>query len=473
MSFLNIESFWLMLLLVPVFILRNHKELSLVSYGYIFTFILLVIAIARPVIEQEPVKREQVLSDVLIAVDLSYSMRADDIKPNRLTKASESLKEFVKANKEFRYGVIGFTTNAIVLSPLTQDSELLTHLYESLDENLIMTKGSSIMPALELAAKMSRSKTKSVLILSDGADEDSYEAEAKFAKENNLVVNVYMLATTYGGTLLKEDGELVKDELGDIVVSRENEAISVIADATGGVYTKSFTEIVDALDSQKNQEHKTKTMIMQNVELFYYFVTLAIIVFLITVTTLKKYVAALLLLLGVSLEASNLEYFKNATQHYKAGEYEKALENYEKVRSANPEVKSVVFYNIGNTFIRLKEFEKAKEAFLKSLTLQYSIEADENMHYIRNAHKNKQMSTGQQKTDKKSSFAKKEKSSKKQKSGGSSNMKVSAPASSGSDNAGKKTKSDPMLNLNKGNAKLSSKQYELINKRGVNEKKPW
>lgn len=473
MSFLNIEYFWLLLLLVPVFILKNYKELSLVSFGYILTFILLVIAISRPVVEQEPVKREQILSDVLIAIDLSYSMRADDIKPNRLTKASESLKELVKANKEFRYGVIGFTTNAIVLSPLTQDSELLKHLYDSLDENLIMTKGSSIMPALELAAKMSRSKTKSVVILSDGADEDSYEAEAKFAKENNLIVNVYMLATSYGGTLLKENGELVKDELGDIVVSRENEAISVVADATDGVYTKSFSDIVDALDSQKNKEHKTKTMIMQNIELFYYVVALAIIVFLITVTTLKKYVAALLLLLGVSLEASNLEYFNSATQYYKAGEYEKALESYEKVKSANPEVKSVVFYNIGNTFIRLKEFDKAKEAFLKSLTLQYSIEADENMHYIQDAHKNKQMSTGQQKTDKKSSFAKKEKSSKKQKSGGSSNMKVSAPTSSGSDNTGKKTKSDPMLNLNKGNAKLSSKQYELINKRGVNEKKPW
>ncbi|MFT5661193.1 MAG: Ca-activated chloride channel family protein, partial [Sulfurimonas sp.] len=109
----------------------------------------------------------------------------------------------------------------------------------------------------------------------------------------------------------------------------------------------------------------------------------------------------------------------------------------------------------------------------KSLTLSYSLEADENMRYIQNAEEQMHMSTGQEKAKKKSAVAKKTKNSKKQKKGGSSNMKVSAPASSGGEDIGKKTKSDPMLNLNKGSAKLSSKQYELINKRGVNEKKPW
>ena len=52
-------------------------------------------------------------------------------------------------------------------------------------------------------------------------------------------------------------------------------------------------------------------------------------------------------------------------------------------------------------------------------------------------------------------------------------MKVSAAASSGADDGGKKSKSESKLDLNSGKAKLSSKQYELINKRGVNEKKPW
>ena len=474
MSLLFPEYFWLLLLLVPVFILKNYKEIGVVTFGYMLTFVLLVVALSRPILEQEPVKTEQMLSDVIIAVDLSYSMSATDIEPSRLGRAKEILKELVKSDSNTRYGVIGFTTNAIVLSPLTEDSELLLHLYDGLNENLVMTKGSSIMPALELASKMSKSKNPSVVILSDGADEFSYEAEARLAKDRGMVVNTIMLATTLGGTLESDNGELLKDEVGDIVVSRANDSIEIISEYTDGVYTQDFDTLLDALESQKNKEYKTQTTVVQNMEFFYYAVVLAIIVFLMSVTTLKRYIIALLLFFGISLHAqSNSEYFQQATRDYKSGEYEKALDGYEMVKSSNVEFKSVVFYNIGNSYIRLKEFKKARVAFMKSLTLLYSLEADENMRYIANAEEQMQMNTGQEKTNKKSAIAKKVENSKKQKEGGSSNMKVSAPASSGNAEMGKKATSDPMLNLNKGNAKLSSKQYELINRRGVNEKKPW
>ena len=473
MSLLYPEYFWLLVLLIPVFILKNYKEISVVPFGYIITFILIVVALSRPVLEQEPIKSEQILSDVIIAVDLSYSMSATDIKPSRLGRAKEVLKELLKSDTHTRYAVIGFTTNAIVLSPLTEDSELLLHLYEGLNENLVMTKGSSIMPALELASKMSKSKTPSLVILSDGADEFSYEAEAEAARKRGLIVNTLMLATTFGSTLEDKNGELVKDEIGDIVVTRENDAIEVISNATGGVYTQNFDRLLDALDSQKNKEFKTQTTVVQNMEFFYYVVVLAILVFLVSVTTLKRYLISFLLLFGISLHAGNAEDFHQATDAYKSGEYEKALHSFMKVKSSDEETKSVIYYNIGNSYVRLKEFKKARDAYLKSLTLHYSLEADENMRYIADAEEQMQMNTAQKQTKKNSAIAKETKHTKKPKDGGSSNMKVSAPASSGGDDVGKKTKSEAMLNLNKGSAKLSSKQYELINKRGVNEKKPW
>ena len=474
MSLLYPEYFWLLLLIIPVFIFKNYREIGIIAFGYILTFIIITIALSRPVIEQEPVKSEQMLSDVIIAVDLSYSMSAKDIEPSRLGRAKEILKELVKSNPNTRYAVIGFTTNAIVLSPLTEDSELLLHLYDGLNENLVMTKGSSVMPALELASKMSKSKSPSVVLLSDGADEFSYEAEARFAKERGLVVNTFMLATTLGDTLEAKNGELLKDEIGDIVVSRANESIKIISEYTDGVYTQDFDTLLEAIDSQKNKEYKTQTTVMQNMEFFYYIVAVAIVVFLITVTTLKKYMLMFLLFFGISLDASsNAEVFFQASKDYRDGAYEKALDGFESVKSSDAILKSVVYYNIGNSYIRLKEFKKAKQAFLKSLTLKYSLEADENMRYIADAEEQMHMNTGQEKTNKKSAIAKKTKNSKKQKDGGSSNMKVSAPASSGSEDMGKKTSSDPMLSLNKGNAKLSSKQYELINKRQANEKKPW
>ncbi len=474
MSLLNPEYFWLLMLLLPLFIKKNFKEIGLVSYGYAITFVLIVMALSRPIMHQEPIESEQILSDVIVAVDLSHSMSAMDIKPTRLEHAKEILKQLVVSDTNTRYAVIGFTTNAVVLSPLTEDSELLIHLYDALDKNLIITKGSSVMSALELCAKMSQSKNPSLVILSDGADEFSYESEAIFAKERGIIVNILMLATKMGGTLQTQNGDLLQDETGDILITRENDEIKTIADATGGVYTKNLSDLRDALDSQRNTEYKTQTTIVQNREFFYYLIFLAIVIFLVTVTSLKKFIVSILLFFGISLHATtNSEYIKNASEYYKAGEYEKALHSYESVQSSEEEFKSIVFYNIGNSFVRLKEFKKAREAYLKSLTLFYSLEADENMRYIQNAEEQQQMSTGQQKAEKKSSIAKKRKNSKDKKSAGSSNMKVSAPASNGKADMGEKTKSESMLNLNKGNAKLSSKQYELINKRGVNEKKPW
>ena len=484
MSFIYAQAFWMLLLLVPVFMKKNFRSLGLTSIGYIVTFVLITLAISRPVIEQEPIKNKQVLNDVVIAVDLSYSMQATDIKPTRLEKAKEILKELVQIESKTRFGVLGFTTNSIILSPLTADSELLLHLFSSLNEKLVMTKGSDVMPALKLARRMSDSKRLSVVILSDGADEFDYDSEALFAKENSMRVNVFMLGTKMGGTLTLANGELLKDEIGDIVVSRENSSIKLISDSTGGIYTNSLDELLNALDDQRQKDKESEVVVMKNLELFYYFVFLALITFLVSVTNLKRFVLAFFLLFGVNLSADIKEYineildenrlhFNKATSYYKAGAYEKALDNYKKVKSSDEEFKSVVYYNMANSLVRLQEFKKARENYLKSLTLLYTKEADENLDFIKNVGAKKEMSTGQQKAAKKSSLAQKRKNSKKQKEGGSSNMKVSASASDGADDSKKKNTSDVQINLNSAKAKLSSKQYELINKRVVNENKPW
>lgn len=482
MSFLAPEYSWLFLFLVAMFFKNDFRRLRFTSYAYIVTFIFIVIALSRPVIEQEPVKSQELLNDVVIAVDLSYSMQATDVEPSRLEFAKQRLQELVKSESSSRFGVLGFTTNAIILSPLTQDSQLLLHLFGALDEELVMTKGSSIMPLLKLARKMSSSPTLSLVILSDGADAVEYTQEALYAKENNIVVNVLMLATKEGSTLRLPNGELLKDELDDIVVSRENSNIKEIVESTGGVYSKSLSDIVSGLESQKDARYKSNVTIVQNIELFYYFVFLALVSFIVSTTTLKRHFLALLLIFGVSLEADVLQFMKDENRVvfekgvtlYKLGEYEKALVAFRSVKSDKEKVKAVVFYNEANTLVRLQEFIKARLSFRKSLALSYTKEADENLQNILNATEKKEMSTGQQKSKKKSDLAKERENSqtKEKKSAGSSNMKVSAKAGSGKSEA-KKSKQESQLSLNSTKAKLSSKQYELINKRQVNEKKPW
>jgi len=378
MNFLNPEYFWLLLFLIAAFMKKDFRSLRLTAYGYIVTFIFIVLALTRPVIEREPTSTQELLNDVVVAVDLSYSMQARDILPSRLGFAKESLKTLVKSEKQSRFGVLGFTTNAIILSPLTQDSELLLHLFSGLDEKLIMTKGSSVLPALHLARKMSKSPKLSVVLFTDGADELNYSDEAAFAKENNMVVNVLMIATQRGGTLKLANGELLKDEMEDIVVSRENDAIEAICNDTDGIYTHDLDTIISNLHSQRDNEYKSDVVVVQNLELFYYLVFLALVSFLVSVTTLKRYMLAFLLLFSISLEADVLEFMKNENKlafdrgvsFYEEGEYEKALASFSLVKSNIPEIKSVVYFNRANTLVRLKEFPAAQENYRKSLALQ-------------------------------------------------------------------------------------------------------
>lgn len=481
MSFLNPEYFWLFLFIIAIFIKNDFKKIGFTSYAYMISFVFIILALSRPVIEQAPIETQEVLGDVIIGVDLSYSMKATDIAPTRLGFAKEVLTNLVRSKTQNRFGVLGFTTNAIILSPLTEDSELLLHLFNAIDEKLIITKGSAVMPALRLARKMSNSKDVSVILLTDGADEFEYVEEALYAKENNLIVNVLMLATNIGATLEDEKGDFLTDELGDIVVSRKNSAISLICSKSGGVYSRDMDEILSALDSQSNAEYKSNVVVVQNIELFYHFVLLAIGMFLVGVTTLKKYFIALFLFFGITLNANVLDIVKDenrvlyekAVLLYKEGEYEKSLEMFKSVKSHKPSVKANVYYNCGNALVRMQKFAKAREYFTKSLTLVYSKEADENMQYIKGVTERKEMSTGQQKAERKKDLAKKRENSKKSESGGSSNMKVSTSASGGEKNKGKKSRQASRIDLNSGKAKLSSKQYELINVRRVDEKRPW
>ena len=481
MSFVSPEYFWLLLFLLAAFIKRDIFPLHLTTLGYILTFVLIVIALTRPVIQQEPIETEELLSDVILGVDLSYSMQARDIAPSRLEHAKAMLKEIVEGEHKSRFGVLAFTTNAIVLSPLTSDSKLLLHLFSGLDESLVMTRGSSIMPALRLAAKMSHAKKITLVLLTDGADERNYSSEAAFAKEHNIVVNTLMIATKAGGTLRLENGELLEDELGDIVISRENSAISALSESTGGVYTTELSEILAAIDAQRDDLQKSEVTLVQNRELFYFFVFGALVTFLIATTRLKRSVLAFLLLFGVSLDADLLDSirdknflaFERGVELYRLGEYEKALGAFGEVKSQNAEVKSLLFYNMANSLIRLKEFAKAREALKKSLILSYSKEAAENLLFIKDVEEQEEMSTGQQKSPNKSELAKERENSQKSKEGGGSNMKASAASGSGSQNKGKKTQSGAEINLGNTKAKLSSKQYELINKRQVDEKKPY
>ena len=235
-------------------------------------FILAVAALCRPVLPREPVEIARRGSDVIFAVDLSRSMQATDIAPSRLEVAKALLASTVRADENNRFGVIAFTTNPIILSPLTRDDELLLHLFSGLDPSLVMTRGTNISEALKLAGKLSRAEHPVVVLLTDGGDELGYEQEAAQAKARGLIVDVVLLATAGGGTLKAEDGRLLRNEEGGIVVTARNGAISRLAEVTNGVVIdgNDAAALAAAVAKQGETAEKSKTKVVLYRELFYY-----------------------------------------------------------------------------------------------------------------------------------------------------------------------------------------------------------
>ncbi len=501
-------------LFVPLLVLlftggyRGFRTIRRHHFWLVLSIVFVIIALARPALQQEPIDVEEHGSDIILAVDLSYSMQAEDIKPTRLAAAKQILKELILQESKNRYGILGYTTNAIILSPLSRDRELLLHLFDGLDEELIMTKGTLLMPALKLARKMSKSEKAVVVLLTDGGDAQEYVKEADFARKNGLVVNVVMLASESGSTLRDRNGKVVKDEAGHIVVTSRNSAVESVAEASGGSVVESLAALQNVLRSQESEDFSSNTKLVQYNELFYYFAAMALLLAVLAFTSLgakvSKVMAVLLVLVGVNAQAALLDgyYFEAAkadyakenylsaarlfsniesrearynaaSSYYRAGEYEKALEGFAAIRSGDPVFKSTLFFNMGNCYIRLQEFEKAREMLTKSLSLHYSSEAEENLNYILKAEEQDHMLTGRQEGKKRAEEAKSESSSENgpKKEGGGSNQQSDADSSKGA--GGKKMQGDERLSFSGGKSRLSSRQYELINQRSVHETKPW
>lgn len=513
MSFLS--PIWLIaLVLIPAYGVasrRNGWKMGQPGIGVLVTIVMVILALSRPVIPQKPVEIEESGSDVIVAVDLSFSMRAGDIAPSRLEAAKKLLRDLVRSNRRDRFGVIGFTTSAIVLSPLTKDTELLEHLFSGLDESQIITKGTNVMSALELARKMSHAARPLVILITDGGDENTYAKEADFVRENDLSLSVVMLATSMGSTIPSAEGSTLKDDAGHIVVSSRNDAIKEIVQAgKGSLIEGADSDALEHLiESAHHDDFQGSGKGSRYQELFYYPLVAALVAFLIAFTRfgggISKQIAPLLALIGISAQASLIDFaelylakrnyqegkfersahlygtvdspqarYNRANALYKAGKYPEALSAYRSVKSDDAGLKSKLFYNMGNCYIRMQEFQKAKESLLKSLTLRYTKEADQNLRSIADVEdSNLSLNVRKEKNDR---FTQEQAppvgKQKESKQGGGSNMK-SDTASSGGGDEGKKVQSDPRLSMSQGKARLSSRQYELINQRSVHETKPW
>lgn len=296
MRFANPEYLYLLLLL-PVIILlfiysnyRRRKNIN--SYGdpqllkslipstaklrnritFWFTFFalaLIVFTLARP---QFGSKKESVTTrgvEVVVALDISNSMLADDIYPNRLEKAKRLISRIINSTGDNKVALIVFAGDAFVQLPITNDFISAKMFLESITPSLIARQGTDIGAAINLATKSftpNEKIGKAIIIITDGENhEGGAEEAALLASEKGINVYVLGVGTEKGGRIPVEGkNEYIRDKEGFVVVSKLNEEMAnKIAKAGKGTYIRvdntNNAQTIIANELEKLQQDDVKT----------------------------------------------------------------------------------------------------------------------------------------------------------------------------------------------------------------------
>ena len=271
---------------------KNHSR-----FKTIIKFLLLIItfaagsiAIANPRKLSETVNDVRKGIDVIIALDISNSMLANDLKPNRLTKAKQLIAHLIGKMPDNRIGLVLFAGNAYLQLPLTFDHGAANLFLTTAGPGLIKTQGTAIGEALDLSDKAFATSTeryKSIILISDGEthDEGSLLKVQELAAKG-IMINTIGIGSIGGAAIVDPLSKLSKkDEAGNTIITKLNEdLLRQIADTTKGKYIHlddpliASSEIVTQLsDTDKKTLPDTSLLTYQS---FYAWLVLPMLLFL-------------------------------------------------------------------------------------------------------------------------------------------------------------------------------------------------
>ena len=255
---------------------RSNFKLNLKLILECFAVLFLSIGLANPKIgtELKSVNREGV--DIVFAVDVSKSMLAEDVAPNRLLRSKRIISEIINSLSSDRVGIVAYAAQAIPQVPLTTDFASVKNFLQIIDTDMLSSQGTSIDAALNLSANFfdQNSETNRVLILlSDGEDHDDIpESLINLIIENNINLISIGVGQDSGSTIpIKINGTVdsyKKDNNGEVVITKRNsEILKKIASSSGGEYidgniTEETLESVKAkLDEIDKSEFETSQFV--------------------------------------------------------------------------------------------------------------------------------------------------------------------------------------------------------------------
>ena len=228
--------------LIPYVLHRDQlKEDPKKWWLFTVTGILAVIAMAGPTwekIQQPSFRADQAL---VIALDLSRSMNAQDLSPNRLTRGKLKILDILERRRSAQVALIVYSANAFTVTPLTSDSDTIISLINSLDTTIMPSRGSypsaAIEKGIQLLKQAGASNGEILLVTDGGITSDAFDSVEKL-KNEGYKLSVLGVGTEDGAPIPKESGGFVIDNSGQIAIARlEIEDLIKLASIGGGTYT--------------------------------------------------------------------------------------------------------------------------------------------------------------------------------------------------------------------------------------------
>jgi len=535
MSFVYVWVLWLLLPLFAYVYRRKQKQSFRQNLRWA-VLVLVLIALARPVLPQSVGQEEIQGHSLVFALDLSRSMNGDDIKPSRALASRESIKGFLELQRYEQIALVGFTINPLLLSPPTTDHHLVQLALENMKAEYILTKGTDLRKLFEKIAQF-KEQEKRVILFSDGGDEVLDEGLSTFLEEENIKLLAIAMATQQGASLPKKDGTLVKDEEGNIVISKLNRSLAYVAKQSGGssvpfVSVDNTIEQIEAwLDKEESQNKALKRERKSYVELAFVPLIFALMLFFFSATKFANKLLALFLLLGLNLQAEELltreawgegetqeevntvswgffdayylqraysayenEKYQESQAYlhkikaqslesqvllahifYKEEKYQEAKSILQGIKSRNKTVKQQIYYELGNCEAKLAYMDKAKNYYVKALQLGKDEDALHNLEVVL-FRLNEEASTVGYTNPSSAQKSKSESENVESSEAKNAEKKESKGASGGTGNKQSKSATVKVIQSNEeGDSKrtFSSKAYDLINEGYIREEKPW
>ena len=230
---------------------------------------LVVLAAARPQFGSKLREEKARGVEMMLVVDVSNSMLAEDFEPNRLERTKYAINRLFDGLKQDRVGLIVFAGEPRVQLPITSDYRMAKAFARRIDPSQVSVQGTAIGKALEQAllsfsGETDEKRSRAIILITDGENhDDDAVAVVKRAAEQGIRIYTIGIGTPEGAPI-EIDGEFIRDEQGEMVVSKLNEEmLAQIADETGGAYVRAtkqdigLDEIVRSINEMEQSELST------------------------------------------------------------------------------------------------------------------------------------------------------------------------------------------------------------------------